>query len=94
MFVKQMILYFPQYYSIKVWHAKSIIKFKYLYMPETSIPTKITLTGNQTRTSFQLNFSTEMIPHILNAATIAELIKFCIKDKIKCFQKLYIYTST
>lgn len=49
----------------------------YLYMPETSMPTKIIFTGSQTLMSFQLSFSTETTPHRPRTATITELIKFC-----------------
>lgn len=46
-------------------------------MPETSIAINITFTGNQTRTSLQLSFSTETLPHRANKTTTRVLIKFC-----------------
>lgn len=54
------------------------LQFKsYLYMPETSIPIKIKLTGIQSLISFQFNFSTETAPKNPNTATTRVLIKFC-----------------
>ena len=49
----------------------------YLYMPDTSMPTKITLTGIQTLISFELSFSTETDPDKPNRITTRELIRFC-----------------
>lgn len=46
-------------------------------MPDTSIPTKMILTGIHTLINFQLNFSTETTPNTPSPATIKEEIKFC-----------------
>lgn len=48
----------------------------HLYMPDTSMPTKITLTGIQTLISFQLSFSTETAPDKPRRVTTTVLIKF------------------
>lgn len=49
----------------------------YLYMPDTSMPTKITLTGIQTLINFELSFSIETDPDNPNTITTRELIRFC-----------------
>lgn len=68
-----------------------ITSLVYLYMPDTSMPTKIMLTGIQTRMRFQLSFSTEINPHILKATTMIVLIKFCNKKKRMALQMPHVY---
>lgn len=49
----------------------------YLNIPDTSMPTKITLTGIQMRINFKLSFSTETMPDKPKRITTRELIRFC-----------------
>lgn len=51
----------------------------YLYMPDTSMPTKITFTGIQTLTSFQFSLSSDTNPKKCRSTTKTVLSKFCKK---------------
>lgn len=66
----------------------------YLYIPETSMPTKITLTGIHTLINFQLNFSTETTPDKSSTATTKQLIKFWNKRTRKSPNYIYFVKSS
>jgi len=58
-----------------------------------SIPTNITLTGNQTLINFHVSGSVETKPRRLNTDTMITEMKFCIQKSINLYIIIKLYRS-
>jgi hypothetical protein len=58
-----------------------------------SIPTNITLTGNQTLINLHVNGSVETKPRRLNTETMITEMKFCIHKNINLYIIIELYSS-